>query len=158
MKREGFSLVEVTIALGIIAFCVISVVALLPMGMNSLQSARERRNGTEVLNLLAGDLLSKRQTLAGMNSLPGVFSNYSWSIGGTNVTGVLEVPADGRQASSGGDLTTMQVFFSIDPPKDRWSAGLARLSVAWPGSATRKPDNTWANARGHSDAVIYFSP
>ena len=158
MKRKGFSLVEVTIALGIIAFCVISVVALLPMGMNSLQSARERRNATEFINLLAGDLLSKRVSSTGTNSLPGVFSNYSWSVGGTNVSGVLEVPADGRQGSSGSDLATMQVFFSIDPPKDRWSAGLARFSVAWPGGAKRKADNTWTGARGHAEAVIYFSP
>jgi len=52
----------------------------------------------------------------------------------------------------------MQVFFSIEPPKDRWSAGLARLSVAWPGAAKRKADNTWTGARGHAEAVIYFGP
>lgn len=158
MMRKGFSLVEVTIALGIIAFCVISVVALLPMGMNSLQSARDRRNATEVLNLLAGDLLSQRMSPGGTNHLPGVFSNYSWTVGGTNVTGVLEVPADGRQASSGADVVTMKVHFSIEPPKDHWSAGLARLSVAWPGSARRETTNAWSGERGHADAVIYFSP
>jgi type II secretory pathway pseudopilin PulG len=50
---RGFSLIEVTLAVGIIAFAMLTVVALLPIGLSANQSAREQARATQTMNAIA---------------------------------------------------------------------------------------------------------
>ncbi len=52
----AFSLVEVALALGVAGFCLVSVVALLPVGVSSSQSAVDQTAGSEILTHVLADL------------------------------------------------------------------------------------------------------
>lgn len=54
--RNGFSMVEVALALGVIAFALLSVVALLPIGVKSNQVSADETRAAGILTLLETDL------------------------------------------------------------------------------------------------------
>lgn len=56
----GFSLVEVTLALGVGAFCLIAIFGLLPSGMMSKQTALEQTAANGILSAVAADLRATR--------------------------------------------------------------------------------------------------
>jgi type II secretory pathway pseudopilin PulG len=53
---HAFSLIEVTIALGIAAFCLITVFALLPIGINTNQNAFEQTAAAGIASAIAADI------------------------------------------------------------------------------------------------------
>lgn len=53
---RSFSLVEVTLALGIAAFCLLAVMALLPVGLNTQSTAIKQTAVNGVLSEIIGDL------------------------------------------------------------------------------------------------------
>lgn len=55
-KSEGFSLVEVTLALGVMAVCLIAVFGLLPTGLSSNQAAIQQTATSAVLTMISEDL------------------------------------------------------------------------------------------------------
>ena len=56
MKRElkAFSLIEVVIALGIFAFCIVGIVGLLPIAANSVKSITQESNANNIAESIAG--------------------------------------------------------------------------------------------------------
>ena len=58
----GFSLVEVTLALGIAAFCVIALLGLLPLGMQTNQSAVSQTAAASILSSVVADLRATAKT------------------------------------------------------------------------------------------------
>jgi uncharacterized protein (TIGR02598 family) len=55
-SRRGFSLVEVTLALGVAAISLLAIFALLPVGVKTNQIAIEQTASTDVLSAVAADL------------------------------------------------------------------------------------------------------
>ena len=55
-KGRGFSLVEVTLALGVAAVSLLAIFALLPVGLKTNQVAIERRAATDILSGVVADL------------------------------------------------------------------------------------------------------
>lgn len=51
--KKGFSLVEVTIAMGLVSFAVLSVVGLLPVGLGALKDSRAQMLEAQILNGVA---------------------------------------------------------------------------------------------------------
>ena len=58
----GFSLVEVTLALGIAAFCLIALFGLLPLGVQTNQSSISQTAAASVLSSVAADLRATPKT------------------------------------------------------------------------------------------------
>lgn len=54
--KSGFSLVEVTLALGISAFCLTSILGLLPVGINSNQTSIEQTCAASIVRAILCDL------------------------------------------------------------------------------------------------------
>jgi len=52
----GFSLVEVTLALGVAAFCLIALLGLLPLGMQTNQTAISQTTAASILSSVVADL------------------------------------------------------------------------------------------------------
>jgi uncharacterized protein (TIGR02598 family) len=61
-QPAGFSLVEVTLALGVMAICLIAVFGLLPVGLNSNQAAIQQTATSAVLTMISEDLHSTPKT------------------------------------------------------------------------------------------------
>jgi len=58
-KANGFSLVEVTLAIGIISFGLISILSLLPVGLQSFQSSMERTVSAQVVQAIMAEAKQK---------------------------------------------------------------------------------------------------
>jgi type II secretory pathway component PulJ len=56
LKGAAFSLVEVTLALGIAAFCLLSVFALLPVALKTQQTSMQQTTANAVMSEILGDL------------------------------------------------------------------------------------------------------
>ena len=142
-KQSAFSLVEVTLALGIAAFCLIAVVGLLPVGMNSNQTATEQTNSVGILSAIAADLRATPPT-----SPPGGAT--------TSVQYSVAVPAspngpsaqtlffaeDGRLLPTVASGPRYRVTVTFPANSSARSATLATLKATWPAvvdPATGRP-------------------
>ena len=56
MSTKGFSLVEVVLALSILVFCLVSLLGLIPMGLQSFRSAMTLTVESQIAQGLSGDL------------------------------------------------------------------------------------------------------
>jgi len=55
-RTAGFSLVEVTLALGVAAFCLIVLIGLLPAGLKTQQASAQQTIANEITSEILGDL------------------------------------------------------------------------------------------------------
>jgi uncharacterized protein (TIGR02598 family) len=143
--RDGFSLVEVVIAVGVTSFCLLSIIGLLTVGLQGMRSTSQQTAAAGIGSDIIADI---QATPAGSQSLQ--FK--------------LSVPAAGNPATSQeillNDLESTQITaahpvlyraeITITPPAsaaDR-SATMASVLIAWPGQAAL------ANAQGRWETVI----
>ena len=54
LSNKAFSLIEVVIALGIFAFCIVGIVGLLPIAANSVKSVSQESNANNIAESIAG--------------------------------------------------------------------------------------------------------
>jgi len=153
-------LVEVVIALGIIAFALISVYSLLPAGLGSMREAEENAAATALLEELASAIGNAR-AVEGVYTATGVYSGMSWSYNGALVEHEFEnlslagtpVPAT---ATSPGRL---KARVELTPPSPASPAGNALIAVAWPVTAEWDPDaKRWTGQQGALYSRIIFIP
>jgi uncharacterized protein (TIGR02598 family) len=138
-KNAAFSLVEVTLALGVAAFCLIAVFGLMPVGV---QTNRNATSQTAAANIIAAVVADLRATpTANSTSL-----QFGITFG-TNAT--LYFDSAGQFATSMGTNSRYQlnVTWNGSPP-----TGLqyADLKVTWPAPATP------ANASGAVELFAAF--
>jgi uncharacterized protein (TIGR02598 family) len=161
ISRAGFSLVETVLALGVAAFCLATIFALLPIGMNSNKSSSEQTVATNMLTSIAADL---RATPNPANSVSSQISPvFGFSIPANATTGsVPTVPAltpsptatyyisaNGTKATNASAIAAARYQLNIWlTPSVGKRATLARLLLTWPANATV------ANAAGSVETVI----
>src|SRR5436189_2271292 len=61
-RLHAFSLVEVTLALGVAAFCLIAVFGLVPVGVQTNRNATSQTAATNILSSVVSDLRASPQT------------------------------------------------------------------------------------------------
>ena len=119
----GFSLVELTLALGVAAFCLIAVSGLMPVGVQTNRNATSQTRATNIAAAVAADL---RGTPRANNTSPQFGIRF-----GTNRTLYFD---------SSGQFTTLLGANSQYQLSVTWygSSGLryADLKVTWPAPAT----------------------
>src|SRR5881628_1228116 len=72
LKTAGFSLVEVTLALGVAAFCLIAVLGLLPTSLRTQQASIEQTVANGVITEILGDLRADVRLPPGQASKEGI--------------------------------------------------------------------------------------
>src|SRR5437588_2264277 len=72
-ERRAFSLIEVVVALGVIAFCLTAVIGLLPTGLRTQQDAQEQAKGASALNMVSVAVESLRRVN------PGTSGHTTWA-------------------------------------------------------------------------------
>lgn len=100
-RRQAFSLVEVTIALGIVSFTIIPLFGLLAVGLNSNRGNIDRAINAQILNWVQGDVRSQTTSYSAEFDEFGVIStdpttSYQASISPKPISlpgGSLSVPA-----------------------------------------------------------------
>jgi uncharacterized protein (TIGR02598 family) len=64
-RQRGFSLIEVTLALGIVSFAMVSLLAMIPVGLNSFKQAMDLTVEAQIVQSVVNDIgLRQYSTLA----------------------------------------------------------------------------------------------
>jgi len=169
----GFSLVEVVLALGIMSFCLMALIGLLPVGIRSNQISAEEIHAVNLLTIMEADLRNTHQLANGGKSLllglalpyitnaagqsicnPALSTN---SVSAANSTGLEEnetpvtysgIPRPRYQAS---------VIYSTLPAAGNPAPIQARLIVNWPATNASSPrDLTSGFGGGFVETTVTF--
>lgn len=153
-EAEAFSLVEVVIALGIIAFCLVGLIGLLPVGLTTARNTQEEAAAAVAFSDLANAIRAARRDSSGSYHCAGTLDDLSWVTGGATVTGEYEMSLAGGE---GGQRVRARV--EIDPPAQMNVPGSALISLAWPQSAAWNTNaSRWDRSQGSLVSRILFLP
>ncbi|HEX5492134.1 MAG TPA: Verru_Chthon cassette protein B [Candidatus Udaeobacter sp.] len=145
MKRSirdtsAFSLIEVTIALGIAAFCLIAVIGLIPVGVKTNRDAASQTAATNIMAAVISDLratspLKASSAQFGINyTTPPTQTRYFDAYG----TPTISLTTNSRYR--------LDITWNAAPPGSRY----ADLKVWWPAASTA------ANASGSTEMFAAF--
>lgn len=144
---RGFSLVEVAIALGLFAFALLIMMALLPTGIRSNKVSVEETNGVGILTMLEADLRNTHAALNGGKSqvfnlpLPYVITSGTYTLNPAltlatlNSSSTTGVGDDGSPVATGsGPPPHYQatIYYTSLPTGGSLAPIEARLIVNWP--------------------------
>ncbi len=161
-NSRAFSLVEVTLAIGIVSFALLAVVALLPIGLQSVKNATEQAAAAEVLRALSAEL--RAASTADGTNFSGSFAgtNFAYRIGETTPVETVwtNLTLEGGTES---EFSTrrLSAVVRIQPPTNAWSPGRATVSVAWSAQANPQwiaTNQSWSRAEGSLVSGIQFLP
>lgn len=122
---EGFSLVEVTLALGIAAFCLLALFGLLPLGLQANQNSISQTAAASVLSSVIADLRATSKT-----SLTS--SQYDITFG---VTKSLYFDGEGRTVTPTDPSATPRYRVTISfpaSPAGAFAPTFVNLKLTWP--------------------------
>ena len=135
MKRHhtsnaGFSLIEVVIALGIFAFCIVAIVGLLPVGMNSVRSVSNENNAIHIASSIEGiwQVAPTNKSIA--NSAFPITNLY---VGATN-SSVFYFNEFGEQTDSAG--ASVNMTYTANLSTSLLSSYDVKMIFKWPPHAT----------------------
>ena len=176
VAKKGFSLVEICLALGIIAFALVPLVGLLTVGLDSYHNANLRGRAAQVVSKLAsairlGNVTNTANTYAAAApfELNGA-APISWTLTAKPSTAPNLFPI---YFDENGEITTlnssgntnwnppqMVAMVVLTPPTTKFDAGKAQVVVAWPAlgapSYSVTTGITFINPQGHDESTISF--
>ena len=123
-RIESFSLVEVTIALGVAAFCLVAIFGLLPIGFQTNQNAVSQTASASILSAVVCDL---RATPVASGTSP----QFGINIGSSTI---LYFDSEGKPATSTNARYRVTIAFRTNPA-GATAATFAHLKVSWPAAA-----------------------
>lgn len=151
MKRDaervqGFSLVEISIALGVAAFCLLAIVGLLQTGLASEQATVGKTAAWGILSSVSADLLATSPTNA-------VSAAYGISFSSSSSPQTLFFTKSGAPTGPVGSAPTTESYFRASvglQPQVANSAAptVARLLVTWPAATDPQPGAWPSKASG----------
>ena len=141
---SGFSLVEVTLALGIAAFCLLAVFALIPVAALTNRNATSQTAATNIMAAVVADLRATPKTNTTSTQFGISF----------NTNGRLYFDGTGQFTTSLSTNSRYQLnvtWNNMDPASGCSNAmPCADLKVTWPAAATP------ANASGSTEMLVAF--
>jgi uncharacterized protein (TIGR02598 family) len=143
-QSSGFSLVEVTLALGVASFCLLAIFGLLPVGVASNQASIEQTAAAGIVAAVNADL---RATPVTQPASDQESPRFKWMIPKADGTATGTVPqtrflrSDGAEVANTGIASAryrVNLWFS-PPGADQKHATNARILVTWPALADSDP-------------------
>lgn len=140
INKQGFSLVEITLALSIAAFSLTAIFGLLPVGLNNNQSSIQQ---TVAVNLASGIEADVRQAPAdssASSSTATKSSTYNVAIptntAGTTTT-TLYLNDGGTATTSPNGSSRYKAVVTLNPPPSGMPKAATRgsITVSWPATA-----------------------
>jgi uncharacterized protein (TIGR02598 family) len=138
---NGFSLVEVTLALGVAAFCLVGILGMLPVGLKTQQAGVQQTTANAIISQILGDLradvrLPPGQQGKSQESTAGLGLHGHWAAVATPDT--LYFTNEGRKtgslnaATAPADAAFRATITYRLPPTDTTS--LASITISWPAA------------------------
>src|SRR5947207_8224228 len=141
MKRSvretaAFSLVEVTLALGIAAFCLLTVFALLPVALKTQQASSQQTTANTIATQIVADLSAALRLPPGQQSKQFNLRGH-WAQAQTPdvlyfVKDGTFVPGSTNQTNAPATAVFRAIVTSLHPPTETTS--LADITVTWPAA------------------------
>ena len=153
--RSAFTLVEVTLAIAVAAFCLVAILGLLPVGLLSNQASIEQTAANGILSAVITDLRTTPPVSAQVQS--GTSQQFQIAIPGNSVTNPLSSGTASPPLYFTGDnqcstsLTAQSRYLltiTFLPNSGTRSATLVNLQVSWPAAAGL------ANAAGSVQTMV----
>ncbi len=144
-QTGGFSLVEVALALGIASFCLITLMALLPVGVQHYKQADTQKTMVNLASMVVRDL---ETTSAGTSAVISPRFKFSVPAAGETVSGTpqtLYVDAFGVAtgviggAPTASSIYRLSLFFVPPSSSNHKSATQTRLLITFPANADSVP-------------------
>ena len=130
-KPNAFSLIEVVIALGIFAFCIVGIVGLLPIASNAVKSVTLESNANNIAESIAGfwQVAPLTSTTSGGN-----FTMGNFTIG---TTGIRTIYYDNNcsEVPTVNDAS-LRLFYDAQSLSGYPSSFTVNLTFTWPPTAT----------------------
>lgn len=147
MRRAGFSLVEVTLAIGIIAFALVAILALIPVGMKSggeaIDATRTSLAAKDAQNRVRSSVTSATFASTSDVNLPPWFFDRDGVFLGTSVSNNVFYRADATIHKDWGS--------NVPPPNvDATILRPATLQLRWPLNTSN------GNPLGNNNASFTF--
>lgn len=160
--RRAFSIIEVVIALGLVAFCLVAIMGLLPLGLRSVRESNEQAGAANAIAHIAEAIRGSTSSVATPGTFNGVIAGqpFTYSLGGGPQTLDLRLSGNGAVAGSPTD-ERLAVRVKIVAPATGATTGTAEIGVAWPAAANPTRNDTtgeWSKAQGSVNATIRFLP
>jgi uncharacterized protein (TIGR02598 family) len=134
LESEAFSLVEVTLALGVAAFCLVAVLGLLPTSLKTQQASIQQTTANSIISQIFSDLradvrlppgLASHETDGGFQ--PPLHGHWLQTL----TPDTLYFTQEGKPVNSLGDAAVFRATITYRaPPTDTTS--LASITVSWP--------------------------
>lgn len=144
---SGFSLVEVIVAMGIAAFCLVAMIGLIPTGLKQVKISSEQTVATAILAAVASDI---RNTPTGTaNSL--IYGVELPTIGGnfSSTDRIIYLNEDGSVGSRPTARYALQS--SLASSNNVSSLVSGNIVIWWPAAAAR------GNAQGLVETIVSFN-
>ena len=135
--RCGFSLVEVTLAVGVASVCLIAIFALLPVGLRTNQDAVQQVAAADILGAVMADLRATPATTPrGEASASHQFAiNIPANPVDEATTSTLFFNGEGQFSVSANSESRYRLTITFLPNTGSRAATLAHLKMTWPAAA-----------------------
>jgi uncharacterized protein (TIGR02598 family) len=141
-RERAFSLVEVTLALGVAAFCLIAVLGLLPTSLKTQQASIEQTTANSIISQIYSDLradlrlppgLASHETESGFQ--PPLHGHWLQQL----TPDTLYFTQEGKPVNSGEDTPVFKATITYSQLPPSGGTSLANITVSWPADPAR-PD------------------
>ena len=172
IQRAGFSLVEVTLALGVVTFCLIALVGLLPVGLDTVKVSNDEAAAINCMEQIAASIRRAQPKIDEEGKVThyeasGAYCDLQWpwplseEVAENGISFTLDklspggFPSIDKDSDANGRQYVARV--TIYPPANSMSTGAAKISVAWPAHATwNQESEKWQRAQGKVDCWLVF--
>ena len=166
----AFSLVEVTLALGVVVFCLVTILGLLAVGINSTHSSTAQTSAANILTAVASDLEAEQNITPsagayvkgtvtstgsgrGTVTLSSPLYGIAFPAGGAGATAnyTLYVGENGQtNASPAASLYQLKIWITASNTNTApvHQETFVRLLISWPAEVP------YANAQGYVENVV----
>ena len=135
-RSMAFSLVEVTVAIGVAAFCLVGIIGLLPVGIESNQAVTEQTAAGSIARAMVADLRSS-PSQSGTSRLYGVLMPSPGNP--VDSPQAMYVAEDGSRCAEAAGSRYRATLWLTPPAKGGKGATFVRLQVTWPALADPNP-------------------
>ncbi len=156
-RLGAFSLVEITLALGLISFCLVAILGLLPVSLTTVYDANRQAEASRLLKQLATGIQGAVPDANGTTRMLGLgtVTTLEWTPGGTPPPVMTGMMTSFGVPTTTTDDATYIYRIELVPPADAWTSGRAMVRIAWPIQATWH-QGAWVGAQGSVKSLVLF--
>lgn len=144
-RQRGFSLVEVVIALGVIAFAIVAILGVVPTGLRTSAGAQDETRAAQLAQAVLSTLVSQAQTqFSNVQLRLDDSSITTFDLAGAPKTSKVYADNNGRLVESPATAVYAITIKTDNAPAgfDTGYANLVTVSIGWPATAAPASQTT----------------